>query len=85
VSYDPNRRRKTFSCPGVLDGMGLRAKCIVMGTRLLVTGEDPRLVRLSIVDEPPHMLDGLYVVHFGKEWSEVERKGGLWIWAFGPH
>lgn len=57
------------------------ARYIVMGTQLLVTGEDLRLVRFSIAQDPPHMLDGPYVVHFGEESAQVERKGCLWIWA----
>ena len=52
---------------------------MVMGTRELVTGQDPRVIRLSILYEPEHMLDGPYTVRFGEESAQVERKGGLWM------
>lgn len=74
------RKRKTFSSPAVLEGMGYRAECVVMGTRETVGEQTPRLIRLSITREPAHMLDGPYNVRFGAESAHVERKGGLWVW-----
>ncbi len=74
-----NRKRKTFSCIGVLEGMGSRTQCVVMGTHEVVEGEPRRVIRLNIAQEPTHMLDGLYTVRFGEELAQVERRGGLWL------
>ncbi len=59
--------------------MGSRAQCVVMGTRELVAGEPPRVIRLNIAQEPTHMLDGPYPVRFGESSARVERRGGLWL------
>lgn len=64
----------------MLEGMGGRAQCIVMGTLESVGDGEPKLIRLSISHEPTHMLDGTYTVHFGEIRTKVERRGGLWLW-----
>lgn len=80
MSYKPYGERKTFSTPGMLEGISYQAECVVMGMRVTVGDQKPRLIRVNITHEPAHMLDGMYLVRFGNELTRVERKGGLWLW-----
>ena len=83
MTHNTHRKRKTFSCPGVLKGMGHQAECVVMGTRETVGEQKPRLIRLNVTREPAYLLDGLYVVTFADQSTRVQRRGGLWLWLDG--
>ena len=80
MAHGQMRRRKTFSCPGVLYGVGGREQWRGHGDARAWHGAE------AATDPAEHLvLAGTHVgwaVHrerFGEESAQVEQKGGLWM------
>ena len=73
-------KRKTFSAPGTLTGMGREAWCTVMGTKTLAPdGTELDVLRVSIENEPLDLPDGRYVLSFENTRRAIHRRAGFWV------